>query len=106
MTITLDGRTFPVKANMRAWRSFEQATGHKVANIDSEDVTLMPELLYYFVQEGCKKQGMSFDMEVDDFLGLIDVQDLTAVVEVIEASMTPQKKTEKTETTHHLNGTK
>jgi hypothetical protein len=91
---------------MRAWRSFEQATGHKVANIDSEDVTLMPELLYYFVQEGCKKQGMTFDMEVDDFLGLIDVQDLTAVVEVIESSMTPQKKTENQETTHHLNGTK
>ena len=51
MTINLDGRTFPVKANMRAWRSFEQATGHKVANIDSEDVTLMPEALFYFVQE-------------------------------------------------------
>jgi len=66
----------------------------------------MPELLYYFVQEGCKKQGMSFDMEVDDFLGLIDVQNLTAVVEVIESSMTPQKKTENQETTHHLNGTK
>ena len=49
---------------------------------------------------------MTFDMEVDDFLGLIDVQDLTAVVEVIEASMTPQKKTENKETTHHLNGTK
>ena len=49
---------------------------------------------------------MSFDMEVDDFLGLIDVQDLTAVVEVIESSMTPQKKTENQETTSHLNGTK
>ena len=48
---------------------------------------------------------MTFDMEVDDFLGLIDVQDLTAVVEVIEASMTPQKNGEQ-ETTHHLNGTK
>ena len=106
MTITLDGRTFPVKANMRAWRSFEQATGHTVANIDSEDVTFMPELLYYFVQEGCKKQGMTFDLEVDDVLGLIDLQDLTSAGVVMTSSVTPQKKTENREKTHHLNGTK
>jgi hypothetical protein len=36
MNITLDNQTFPVKANMRAWRNFERATGHKVAGIDSE----------------------------------------------------------------------
>jgi hypothetical protein len=46
-------------------------------------------------------------MEVDDFLGLIDVGDLPAVMKVIEESMTPQKKTETTEeTTNHLNGMK
>ena len=39
MTITLDNQTFPVKANMRAWRAFEVATGNKVATLDSEDVT-------------------------------------------------------------------
>ena len=44
MTITLDNQTFPVKANMRAWRAFERATGNKVATLDSEDVTMMPEL--------------------------------------------------------------
>lgn len=107
MNITLDNQTFPVKANMRAWRNFERATGHKVAGIDSEDVTLMPELLYYFVEEGCRKQGMKFEMEVDDFLGLIDVGDLPAVMKVIEDSMSPQKKTETTdETKSHLNGMK
>lgn len=107
MNITLDNQTFPVKANMRAWRNFERATGHKVAGIDSEDVTLMPELLYYFVEEGCRKQGMKFEMEVDDFLGLIDVGDLAAVMQVIEESMSPQKKTETTdETKSHLNGMK
>ncbi len=57
MTITLDGRTFPVKANMRAWRSFEQATGHKVANIDSEDVTLMPELLFTLCRRAAKSRA-------------------------------------------------
>ncbi len=106
MTITLDNQTFPVKANMRAWRAFEVATGNKVATLDSEDVTLMPELLYYFVQEGCKKQGMEFKMKVDDFLGLVEVTDLPTVMEVIEQSMAPQKKTKAKKEAIHLNGTK
>jgi hypothetical protein len=108
MTITLDNQTFPVRASMRAWRNFENETGHKVATLDSEDVTKMPELLYYFVEEGCRKQGMKFEMSVDDFLGLIDVADLANVMKVIEESMSPggEKKTEVTTTTNHLNGTK
>ena len=42
---------------MRAWREFEDATGHKVSKLDSDDVTRMPELLYYFVREGCKNRA-------------------------------------------------
>lgn len=107
MTITLDNQTFPVRASMRAWRNFENETGNKVATLDSEDVTKMPELLYYFVQEGCRKQGMEFKLSVDDFLGLIDVADLQDVMKVIEQSMSPgEKKTQKAKTTAHSNGTK
>ena len=106
MTITLDKQTFPVRANMRAWRNYERETGNKVASIDAEDVTAMPELLYYFVQEGCKRQGMKFEMPVDEFLGLIEVGDLPQVVEIIEQSMGGEKKTETTESKAHLNGTK
>lgn len=107
MTITLDNQTFPVRANMRAWRNYERATGNKVAKIDSEDVAAMPELLFYFVEEGCRRQGMKFELAVDDFLGLIDIQDLANVAKVIEESMNPEKKTTPTATTEaHLNGTK
>jgi hypothetical protein len=107
MTITLDNQTFPVRASMRAWREFENATGQKVSKIQDDDVTAMPELLYYFVAEGCRKQNMTFEMSVDDFLGLIQVGDLPEIVKVIRDSMSPdgEKKTELT-TTHHSNGTK
>lgn len=108
MTITLDNQTFPVRASMRAWREFENKTGHKVSQLDGQDVVLMPELLYYFVKEGCRRQNMQFKMSVDDFLGLIDVSELQNVVKVIEASMNPggEKKTEETETQALLNGMK
>jgi len=108
MNITLDNQTFPVRASMRAWREFEDATGHKVSKLDADDVTRMPELLFYFVREGCKKQGMTFEMSCDDFLGLITVADLPNIMEVIGESMSAggEKKTKATETTSHLNGTK
>ena len=106
MNVTLDNQTFPVRANMRAWRNYERETGNKVASIDAEDVTAMPELLYYFVQEGCKRQGMKFEMPVDEFLGLIEVGDLPQVVEIIEQSMGGEKKTKTTDSKAHLNGTK
>jgi hypothetical protein len=107
MTITLDNQTFPVRANMRAWRNFERETGTKVAGIDAQDVTMMPELLYYFVKEGCKRQGMTFEMSADDFLALVDVDDLPQVMAIIEESMGAQKKTDPKKTEKaHLNGTK
>ena len=109
MTITLEGKTFPVRASMRAWKNFEKATGCKVTGIDAEDVTKMPEMLYYFVQEGCLKQGMQFKMDVDQFLGMIDVTDLPSLMLVVQEAMGggEQKKTEDAENSSaHLNGTK
>ena len=97
MTITLDGKTFPVRATMRAWKNFEDATGVKVSQIESDDVTKIPTLVYYFVQEGCTKQGMKFDMALDDFLGLIEISDLEALSKVVEASMSPKSEKKTTE---------
>ncbi|NCW67518.1 MAG: hypothetical protein EBV86_02955 [Marivivens sp.] len=91
--IKLDGKTFPVRATMRAWKRFEDNTGKKVAEVDSNDVTLIPELVYYFVQEGCKAQGMAFEMDVDDFLGLIEIADLPALSKTVADCMGTQKKT-------------
>jgi hypothetical protein len=109
MTITLEGKTFPVRASMRAWKNFEKATGCKVTGIDADDVTKMPELLFYFVQEGCLKQGMQFKMDVDEFLGMIEITDLPGLVAVVGEAMGGQqeKKTQVETESHALsNGTK
>ena len=91
--IKLDGKTFPVRATMRAWKRFEDNTGKKVAEVDSNDVTLIPELVYYVFQEGCKGKGMAFEMDVDDFLGLIEIADLPALSKTVADCMGTQKKT-------------
>lgn len=87
MTITLDNKTYPVKATMRAWRNFEKATGVKVTEVDASDITLIPELVYYFVQDGCKAQGMKFSLSVEEFLGLIEVNDLPKLVDVMQEAL-------------------
>lgn len=98
MDITLDNKSYPVKATMRAWRNFEKATGVKVVEVDASDLTLIPELIYYFVVDGCAAQGMEFTMEVDEWLGLITVQDVPQLVKVMEEAMggntSDEKKTE------------
>ena len=87
MTITLDNKSYPVKATMRAWRKFEKATGVKVIEVDASDITLIPELIYYFVVDGCLAQGMAFSMEVEEWLGLIEVNDLPKLIAVMEEAM-------------------
>ena len=105
MTVTLDGKTFPVRATMRAWKNFEEATGVKVSQIASDDVTKIPTLVFYFVQEGCAKQGMQFDMSLDDFLNLIEISDLQKLSEVVEESMSPKSEKKTTEVLNSV-GTK
>ena len=72
---------------MRAWRNFEKATGVKVTEVDASDITLIPELVYYFVQDGCKAQGMKFSLSVEEFLGLIEVGDLPKLVDVMQEAL-------------------
>jgi hypothetical protein len=95
MNIELENKSYPVRATMRAWRNFEKATGVKVTEVDASDVTLIPELVYYFVVDGCAAQGMEFTMSVDEWLGLITVQDLPKLVEVMESAMGSGSKKKK-----------
>ena len=92
MEITIANKTYPMRATMRGWRKFERSTGIKVTEVDSNDITLIPELIFYFVQEGCIAQGMTFTMEVDDWLGEIEVTDLPLLVEAMAAVMGGSKK--------------
>ena len=90
--IKLSGKTYPLRATMRAWKRFEEATGQKVAVIDDKDVTMIPQLIYYFVQEGCKANDMNFKMTVDDFLGIIEIGDLPTLAEAVQSLMGGDKK--------------
>jgi len=96
MEITIAKRIYPLRATMLAWRKFEKATGVKVTEVDSGDITLIPELIYYFVQAGCEAQGMKFTMDVEKWLSEIEVTDLPVLVEAMAEVMGGSKEKKKT----------
>ncbi|TFH28843.1 MAG: hypothetical protein E4H00_08070, partial [Myxococcales bacterium] len=53
---------------------------------------MLPQLIYYFVQEGCKANDMNFKMTVDDFLGIIEIGDLPILSEAVQSVMGGDKK--------------
>jgi hypothetical protein len=83
MTVEINGTSYPMRATMGAWRKFEQASGVKVAQVSTDDVTRIPELAYYFIQSGCKAAGMKFELSVDDFLDIVEVEDVQAISEAV-----------------------
>tara|TARA_R110000744_G_scaffold315178_2_gene422104 strand:- start:424 stop:735 length:312 start_codon:yes stop_codon:yes gene_type:complete len=98
MEITIGNKTYPMRATMRGWRKFEKNTGVKVTEVDATDITLIPELIFYFVQEGCIAQGMKFTMEVDEWLGEIEVTDLPILVDAMTEVMGGSKDKKKGKT--------
>jgi hypothetical protein len=95
MEITIGKRIYPMRATMLAWRNFEKATGVKVTEVDATDVTLIPELIYYFVKAGCEAQGMRFTMDVEKWLNEIEVTDLPILVDAMTEVMGGSKEKKK-----------
>lgn len=96
MEITIGKRIYPMRATMLAWRNFEKATGVKVTEVDAADITLIPELIYYFVKAGCEAQGMKFTMDVEKWLNEIEVTDLPILVDAMTEVMGGSKEKKKT----------
>jgi len=83
MEVQIQGTTYPLRASMGAWRKFETATGVRVAGIGTDDVTRIPELAYYLIHAGCKASGMKFELTVDEFLDLVEIEDVQAISEAV-----------------------
>ena len=82
--------------------TFISEIAESLVSRNNNDITLIPELVYYFVKDGCAAQGMKFTMDVEEWLGQIEVTDLETIaavlVEVMGASS--EKKTKLTKVNH------
>ena len=90
--ITIDGKTYPLRATMRAWRDFETQSGVKMAEIAEADVTRVPELLWHCAAAGCRKDKKDFHITLDDWMDAITTDDLVEMQETIQELLGVKKK--------------
>ena len=84
MKLTLSGKEFTVRCDMRALANAKREAGIEIGKL-TDDVVEIGTLVFYMAQSGAKHADVPFKWEVDDFLGLIEVQDLEALAEAVGA---------------------
>ena len=75
MKLTLSSKEFTLRCDMRALANAKREAGIEIGKL-SDDVVEIGTLVYYMAQSGAKHADVPFKYSVDDFLGLIEVQDL------------------------------
>lgn len=86
MKLTLSGKEFTLRCDMRALANAKREAGIDIAKLD-DDVIEIGTLVYYMAQSGAKYASIPFDYDCDDFLGLIELQDLDRLAEAVGALM-------------------
>ena len=86
MKLTLSGKEFTLRCDMRALAAAKREAGIDIGKLD-DNVIDIGTLVYYMAQSGAKHAGIPFDYECDDFLGLIEISDLEPLSEALSTLM-------------------
>jgi len=78
MKLTLSGKEFTLRCDMRALANAKREAGIELSKL-SDDVVEIGTLVYYMAKSGAKSADVPFKWSVDDFLGLIELSDLEAL---------------------------
>lgn len=78
MKLTLSGKEFTLRCDMRALANAKREAGVDINKLD-DDIVSIGSFVYYMAQSGAKYAGIPFKVELDDFLGLIDMSDMPAL---------------------------
>ena len=84
MKLTLSGKEFTLRCDMRALANAKREAGIDISNLN-DDIVEIGTLVYFMAQSGAKHADIPFKSELDDFLGLIELQDLNTLAEAVGA---------------------
>lgn len=82
MKLTLSGKEFTLRCDMRALANAKRESGIDIGKLD-DDAVEIGSLVYYMAQSGAKHADVPFKYNLDDFLGLIDMSDLHAMTQAL-----------------------
>jgi len=80
MKLTLSGKEFTLRCDMRALANAKRESGIDINKLQ-EDAVEIGSLVYYMAQSGAKHADVPFKYALDDFLGLIDMTDIPAMTD-------------------------
>jgi hypothetical protein len=87
MKITLGENVFPLRADMLAIKNAQDEHGVEIQNLDGGSLVQVGTMMYHFARRGCEVQRVSFELSLDDFLGLIEVSQIEYLAKVLSSLM-------------------
>ena len=65
--INVGGVTYPAGTTLGAMLRFKRETGMEVSEIGANDLSLLATYMWCCVKSGCNRDGIAFDLTLEDF---------------------------------------
>lgn len=93
-TICIKGKDYPFEVTMGALLRYERETGHDSSTLNQKSLPDMVTLLWCCVVSASRRDGVAFDLSLEDFADAITVDDLLTWVGTLpkDGGAEPAKK--------------
>lgn len=75
--IEINGKSYPAYQTMLAFVYFKRETGHEASEIPATAVSETATFLWCCARGACKREGVPFDMDFEEFSSWVDLPTLT-----------------------------
>lgn len=89
-TINISGKAYPCYMTMGAMLRFSNSTGMEVADVTPGAVVPMIKLCHCAVAAACAREGMAFDMQLDEFADRLTPDEFARWSTLLETEATPE----------------
>ena len=95
MECELGGNVFPLRADFLAIKRCEDLHGVRIEQLDDAGLVVIGTMVFEFAKRGSELNRAKFEFTLDDFLGLIEINQTKMLGEVVQTllGLDEEKKT-------------
>lgn len=95
MEIQLAAHVFPLRADFLAIKRCDELHGVKIEQLDDAGLVVIGTMIFEFAKRGSELNRAKFEFELDEFLGLIEINQTKMLGEVVQTllGLDSEKKT-------------
>ena len=86
LTIKIGGRCYPCYATMGAALRFKDRMGREANDMRLDSISEMLTYLWCCVKSACNREGMDFDMDLQDFADALSPEEMTEWADSVAAT--------------------